>query len=438
MSLGVWLILAAIAPAAEVTYTKDVAPILWKNCAGCHRPGDVGPFSLLTYDDAKKRADFIAKITAERRMPPWKPEPGFGHFLDERRLSEADLQCLASWAAEGAPEGRPEDLPPPPEFPTGDWQMGKPDLVLKMAEPFDVPADGRDVFRCFVIPMNLDKDVVVSGVEFHPGNRRVVHHALFFLDKSGKARKLDEAQPGYGYASFGGIGLIPSGGIGGWAPGAGIRHFPDGMGNLAQKGSDLVLQIHYHPDGKAETDQSELAVYYTRSKSPRIVAALMMGNRDIDIAPGSKRYRLAASVTLPADLQAVGVSPHMHWLGREMKLDATLPDGRVEHLLWIRDWDFNWQGQYLYRDLVSLPKGTRLDLEAFYDNSADNPSNPNDPPQAAHFGEQTTDEMCFCWLQFIAGSREDYYSTLGAGFRSIVAPAWTNLLKGKLDSLLQP
>jgi hypothetical protein len=428
-----WLLLAGTcfpaspAAAGKVTYTKDVAPILFKHCAGCHRPGEVGPFSLLTYADAAKRADFLVDITRSRRMPPWKPVPGYGDFVNVRRLSDAEISTLAAWTAGGALEGDLKDLPPTPSFPGNGWQMGEPDMVLKMAEPFNLPASGRDAFRCFVIPLDLASDKVVSGVEFHPGNRRVVHHALFYLDNTGKARKLDEASPGYGYASFGGVGFAPTGGIGGWAPGAGIRKFPEGMGNLIRKGSDLVLQVHYHPDGKPEVDQSELGVYFVKGPVRHIVASLALGNRDISIAPGDADYRLTSTYTLPADIRAVGISPHMHWLGRDMRVEAVLPGGRTEHLIWIKDWDFNWQGQYVYRQMIDLPKGTQLKLTASFDNSAANAANPSDPPAKVKFGEQTTDEMCFCWVQFVAERREDYVDVIKGGWRVIFTPRWLTL-----------
>jgi hypothetical protein len=432
--LTCWLILAAPLVAEEITYTKDVAPILWKNCAQCHRPGEVGPFSLLDYEDAAKRADFIAEITASRRMPPWKPEPGYGDFLDARRLSDRELSVLARWAENGAPRGDLKDLPPPPEFPEG-WRLGEPDMVVKMPEPFEVAASGRDVFRCFVIPLDIAADRTVAGVEFHPGNRLVVHHALFYLDNTGKARKLDEADAGLGYRSFGGIGFAPTGGLGGWAPGATPRRLPEGMGHMLKKGSDLVFQVHYHPNGKPEADQSELGIFFTRGPVRKIAVSFALGSRDIEIPAGESRHRVAVSMTLPADIQAVGVSPHMHWLGKEMKLEATLPDGQVVPMVWIRDWDFNWQGNYQYQKLISLPKGTRLDLEAFYDNSAENPNNPNDPPKTAHFGEQTEDEMCFCFVQFVANTRPEYVDVLRASWTTLSATSpWKKWLSGEKTS----
>ncbi|MBX6314299.1 MAG: ascorbate-dependent monooxygenase [Isosphaeraceae bacterium] len=402
------LLWAAWARADEdPTYTKDIAPILWKHCAGCHRPGEIGPFSLLTYQDAAKRASFLKEITASRRMPPWKAEPAFGAFHDVRRLSDAEIQTIAAWADAGAPEGDPQDLPPRPQFPEG-WQLGEPDLVLKMPEPFEVPASGRDLQRCFVIPIPITSDKTVTAVEFRPGNRRVVHHALLYLDTTGTARRKDEADPGPGYNTFGGPGILPTGGLGGWAPGAMPRRLPEGIGKYLRGGSDLVLQIHYHPDGKLETDQSVVGIYFTKTPAKKLVAGIAVRSRNLYIPPGEKRHHVTAqSAPLPVDVQAIGIAPHMHNLGREMKVVAETPDGRTVPMIWITDWDFNWQGQYLYQEPVRLPKGTVFKVDAYYDNSADNPRNPNKPPKLVTWGEQTTDEMCLCGVQVVTDTLAD-------------------------------
>ena len=389
------------------TFNKDVAPILWKNCAGCHRPGEVGPFPLLTYKDAAKRADFLVDITESRRMPPWKPEPGFGEFHDEQRLTEKELKTLADWSKNGTPEGDPKDLPALPTFSDG-WQLGTPDLVLKMPESYTVPADGRDVYRVFVIPIPTDSDKTVAAVEFRPGNRKVVHHALLFLDRTGAARAKDAEDSGPGFASFGGPGFLPTGALGGWAPGAMPRMLPDGMGKMLQKGSDLALQIHYHPDGKPETDQSSVGVYFTKSPARQIVGAVRVATRDIKIPPDESRYGVhVASPPLPVDAYAIGITPHMHYIAKEVKVVAEVPGGQTIPMIWIKDWDFNWQGQYQYKSPVKLPKGTVIKLDAFYDNSADNPNNPSSPPKLVTFGEQTTDEMCLLGVQVVTDKNSD-------------------------------
>lgn len=413
------VLLAPVADGGEVTYSKDVAPILYKNCTGCHRPGEVGPFSLLTYKDAARRAGSIREVTADRSMPPWKPAQGFGKFHDARRLDDAEIAAIARWADAGSPEGDPRDLSPAPIFPEG-WQLGTPDLVLKVSEPYDLAAGGPDQFRCFVMPTGVEEDRTVAAVEFRPGNRKVVHHALFFLDAGGKARLKDEADPKPGYATFGGIGVLPTGALGGWAPGATPRRLDDTLGMMLKKGSDLVLQVHYHPSGKPERDQSTVGIYYTKAKLARPVANLPLVNRDIDIPAGAARYTRTASVTVPTDVRATAIFPHMHWVGREMKVEATLPDGGKVPLIWITDWDFNWQGQYQFAEPVKLPKGTRVELTAIYDNSDANPKNPSHPPKAVRFGEKTEDEMCLCGLQVVPDSREGYAELQRAALGSML------------------
>jgi mono/diheme cytochrome c family protein len=408
--------MAVRSAAAEevVTYTKDIAPILWKHCAECHRPGQVAPFALLTYHEAAKRARHIKQITASRRMPPWKPEPGCGEFIGARRLSDHDIRLLARWADSGAKEGDPKDLPAAPTFSHG-WPLGPPDLVLKMSEPFTVPAGGGDVYRCFVLPTNLTEDKSVAAVDIKPGNRKVVHHVNVYVDTKGKARKLDSADPGPGYASFGSPGFPVAGRLGGWAPGAVLTPFPPGTGKPLPKGSDIVLQIHYHQTGKAETDQSTVGVYFTKGPAPKLVRGIMLaattnaprGINPIRIPPGEKHHRIYAWLTVPVDVHALGVAPHMHYLGREMKVTATFPDGHLTTLIWIKDWDFNWQGLYRYKQPIALPKGTKIEMEAFFDNSADNPMNPNNPPKLVHGGNRTTDEMCQCAIQVLLDRDED-------------------------------
>jgi hypothetical protein len=397
----------SVSPAEEITFSKDVAPILWNNCASCHRPGQIGPFSLLKYQDAAKRADFIKEITKDRRMPPWKPEPGYGDFRDVRRLSDKDIDTLARWADSGAHEGDAKDLPPQPHFIDG-WQLGKPDLILSMSKPFNVPASGRDVYRNFVIPIPIDQNKTVAAVEFRPGNRRVVHHALLFLDSLGQARKRDGEDGQPGYATFGGIGVLPTGGLGGWAPGTIPRRLPDGTGMYLAKGSDLVMNLHYHPDGKEEVDRSSVGIYFTPKPAATITGGVAIRSRSIDIPPGESHCQVHAETQpLPADVKVLAIFPHMHNLGREMKVAAYTPDGEMVPLIWIRDWDFNWQGSYQFKEPLRLPKGTVIKVDSVYDNSTDNPKNPSNPPKRVHWGEQTTDEMCLCGTTIVTDNPSD-------------------------------
>lgn len=407
------LALAAALSSTPPTFHEDVQPILQAKCATCHRPGEVAPFSLLTYEDAAKRARQIGRVTGSRFMPPWKPVAGWGEFRDVRRLSDAELQVLQAWNEAGAPRGDPAKAPPPPQFPSG-WQLGTPDLVVKMAEPFQVYASGPDIVRAFVIPSQLSEDRDVVGVEFRPGNRKVTHHALMYVDTSGEARKRDEADPGPGYKSGGGPGFRPAGSLGGWVPGSTPRFLPEGVSAKVPRGADLVLQVHYHPDGKGEVDQSEIGLFFARSPQPKRLMALPMVSPKLQIPPGDAHYVTSANFTTPVDLELIGAAPHMHFLGKTMKLWATRPDGSEEKLIAIDDWDFNWQGSYLYQRPVRLPKGTVLHLEAVYDNSADNPNQPSDPPRPVTWGEQTTDEMCLAFLSFATPDPSDRWRLLAS------------------------
>jgi thiol-disulfide isomerase/thioredoxin len=382
-----------------VTFNRHVAPLLFTRCAGCHRPGEVAPFPLQSFADASKRAKQIARVTKDRIMPPWKAEKGYGHFLDEQHLTKAELATLSKWAESGTLQGDAADLPPTVAFPDG-WVLGKPDLVVRMTEPFTVPAGGKDVIRNFVIPIDVPENKMITAIQFRPGNKKVVHHALLLLDITGAGRKLDADDPGPGYGSAkGGVGFIPSGGLGGWAPGVLPRHLPEGTGRFLAKGSDAILQVHYHPSGKEEKDQSEFGVYFAKTPVTKMLGGVGVENWSIDIPAGEKAYKRTAEYTLTANLTVVGTAPHMHLLGKEMKCWAETPDGKTIPLIHIANWDFNWQDYYLYRKPFTLPKGTKLKLESIHDNSSSNPANPNTPPKRITWGEGTADEMCLCLFE---------------------------------------
>ena len=389
-----------------VTYSRQVAPILDRKCAGCHRPGGVGPFSLLSYRDAAKRADFVHDVTESRRMPPWKPEPGFGTFLDDPWLTDQELAILARWAEGGAVEGDPADRPAPPSFPEG-WSLGKPDFIYTMPEAFAVPAGGPDLYRAFVIPLPPGGDRQVVAFEYRPGNRRVVHHSKLFLDPTDASRRRDRADPGPGFAAGSGA-QIGDHALWEWTPGTIPRSYPADSGKSLRAGSDLILFVHYHPDGKPEADRSQVALYLSKTPLAHEVAGVPMGTTRIDIPAGDPHHEVAFSATMPVDAHAHAVLPHAHYLLREMKLRAVLPDGTVRRLLYIKDWDLNWQGQYTYADPVPLPRGTRIDLVGIYDNSADNPRNPHHPPRRVRFGPTSSDEMLGCHIQIIPDRPEGY------------------------------
>ena len=381
------------------TFTRDIAPLVWANCVACHHTGEVAPFTLTSYDDVKKRAKQIAKITHSRTMPPWKAEPGFGDFEAERRLTDQQIALIQTWAGNGAPEGNPQDLPPLPKFNDG-WSMGQPDIVVKMLEPFTLHAERPDVFRCFVVPLNVPAGKYVKAVDYRPANRKITHHALLFLDTTGRARQLDEADPGPGYAASGGVGFLPSGGMGGWAPGAPPHRFPDQAAKAIAPNTDLVIQTHFHPSGKIETEQASVGIYLTDEAPKRTVTTVPLGVRStIDIPPGVKDYVWKDHITIPVAFEIPAITPHAHYICTKMDVWATLPNGQVTPLIRINDWDFDWQGQYRYKKPMQFPAGTRIDMVYTYDNSADNPRNPSSPPLRVRRGEQTTDEMGITFIQ---------------------------------------
>ena len=387
------------------TFDREVVRILQANCQTCHRPGDIAPFPLLTYEDAATRADAIATQTSERRMPPWKPDAGFGEFMGDRRLAAGDIDTLARWAAAGAPEGDPVHLAKPVVF-TSDWALGPPDAVLSYGEEFTPPLD-VDTYRCFPIPTGFAEDRWIRAVDVHPGDRGTVHHAILYLDESGAAFDADAAEPGPGYTCFGGAGVPVTGAIGGWAPG--FRPFAAGKdaGILLPAGATVVLQVHYHPNGATAPDRTEVGLYFSPVTPSAAIQILPIGRTDFTIPAGDDAYAVTASATLPFFLGVTvySVAPHMHLLGRSMAVDAYLPDGTVRSLVRISDWDFHWQAAYNLARPAPLPGGTRIEVRTVYDNSAANPANPSDPPVPVSYGEATTDEMGWAFLGVAFGER---------------------------------
>ena len=386
----------AAQPVSPPTYHRDVAPIVFANCTTCHRPGEAGPFALRTYADVKRRATQIADVTGRRLMPPWKPVGGHVPFVGERRLTDAQVATLRAWADAGAPEGDAKDAPAMPAFPTG-WQLGEPDLVVKMPEPYSVPADGPDIYRSFVLPVAVPAGKYVRAAEFRPGNRAVVHHAVLTTMKRAEiARHLSAEPAGSGPGFKSGLNapgdrLPGSPGI--WVPGKDPLPLPDGYAMPWPAGCDLLVQLHLHPDGKPETEQSSVGLYLTDEKPRDALRPLVQMNRQVDIPPADNRYILSKSTTLKQSAEVVGLFPHMHLLGRTCRTTATTPDGKQVVLLNIDDWDFRWQGYYQCKEPVRLPAGTKVESVWTFDNSAENPAQPSKPPRRVTFGEQTTDEM---------------------------------------------
>ena len=391
------------------TFTRDIAPVIYKNCAGCHRPGEAGPFPLLSYDDVRRRAQLVQTVTQSRYMPPWLPEPGFGDFEGVRRVSGEEIAMIEEWVATGTPEGDPTDLPPLPEWTQG-WQLGEPDLVIRMPEPFELPAGGEDVFRNFAIPIPVSEPKYVQGFEFRPGNARIVHHARMLLDRSGRSRQHDAEEPGPGFASSMFMDEIfdPAGHWIGWTPGKQPVLRPDDMAWELSPGTDLVLEMHMLPTGKPERIQSSLGFYFTAAKPSRTPFIVRLGSKTIDIAPGEKNYVIEDRYVLPVDVEVLNVYPHAHYLGQQMEGWAVLPDGTKHPLLRIERWDFDWQDEYRYVKPPALPRGTTLEMRFTYDNSEANAENPRNPPVRVTYGWKTAEEMGDLWFQVLPRGSNDW------------------------------
>jgi len=389
------------------TFNRDVAPILWQNCATCHRPGEVGPFSLLAYSDVKKRAEQIVERVDAGAMPPWIPTSESLAFEGERRLSDEHKRTLRNWLAAGAPEGEPADLQAAPQFPEG-WQLGKPDLVVEMPESFTVPADGPDLFRNFVVPTLQKQSRWIRAIELRPDNARVVHHAEVLVDRTSSARRLDAREAGIGFdgQSAGQAGK-PEGFFLGWTPGKLAREHAQGSAWRLNPGADLVLQLHLVPTGKPEPLRVKIGLWFA-AKPPQLNPVLArLGSTTIDLPAGEASYAIEDRFVLPVDVTLLGLYPHAHFLAKRMSADAVFADGRRTAVLRIDDWDFSWQDEYRLKTPLALPAGARLEMRYVYDNSAANPRNPAATPRRILYGPNSSDEMGDLWLALLAKDPAD-------------------------------
>jgi Tfp pilus assembly protein PilF len=399
--------MSASEASAQATFTRDVAPIVFASCASCHRSGGPGPFSLTTYHEVRRRATQIAEVTRRRFMPPWKVEPGVGHFVGQRPLADREITLIEQWAKNGMPEGDPKDLPRLPAFADG-WLLGKPDLIVRPEAAFVLPAQQTDAFRIFAIRLPIQKRAYVTGIEFHPGNARVVHHANIRIDRTDATRKLDEADPLPGYD-----GLMPrtaeypDGHFLGWTPGQTAPLVQPELAWTLEPGSDLIVQLHMQPSGAVEEVLPEVGFYFTDRAPERTPTILRLGSQGIDIAPGQSNYVIRDSYELPVDVQLLAVQPHAHYRAREIRGVANFPDGTSRVVMHIKDWDFRWQHVYRHETPVRLPKGTRLSMEYTYDNSSGNPRNPQLPPARVFWGQRSRDEMGDLWFQLLANNEHD-------------------------------
>jgi tetratricopeptide (TPR) repeat protein len=415
-------------PAADqapriVTFNHDIAPILFANCASCHRPLDDAapqptattgsvddpiciagaPFSVLDYDSARRHAPAISSAVQRHAMPPWLPEPGHGAFVGERRLRDDQIALITRWAEIGAPEGNPADAPKRPTF-AGGWQLGTPDLVLTLPEPYTLKAGSLDVFRNFVVPVPITTTRYVRAVEFRADRPQVLHHADLAIDVGRVSRVLDVADPGPGFATMDGDQVRN---VYGWSPGKVPMLEPSDTAWTLEPGTDLVLLLHMIAGATSETVQPTIGLFFSDTPPKRTPISIKLEESAIDIPAGDANYIVEDSYVLPVDVEAVSVYPHAHYLGKEMRGTATLPDGSQQDLLWIRQWDFRWQDRYSYQSPVFLPKGTRLAMRFTFDNSSANPHNRSRPPQRVRSGPKSSDEMAQLWLEVVPRRPED-------------------------------
>ncbi len=394
------------AQSEPTTFHKDVERILQQHCQSCHRPGEVAPFSLLDYDSAWLFSRHIRSAVRSRYMPPWKPVRGEGAELQrERGLSDAEIEVLTRWADNGAPAGDPKDAPEPLEFTSG-WPLGEPDLILEIPQAYSPDKDGADDYRCFSLAPNLPTDRKIRAIAVEPGNRQIVHHVILFPDPNSESASLhDPGDPQPGYTCFGDPGFDSPGFYGGWVPGNTQQPFPAGVAMTLGANARIALQIHYHPDGTQQQDQTRVGLYFTDEPNPKELLFLPLVDRDFEIPAGAKSHVVTAEFEVPRFVSAARVYallPHMHLLGRDIRLDVER-NGTVEPVIHIDDWDFDWQDTYWLKEPMLVRSGTIARLTCTYDNSASNPNNPNQPPKAVRWGEKTTDEMA---LMFVAVTLE--------------------------------
>jgi tetratricopeptide (TPR) repeat protein/mono/diheme cytochrome c family protein len=393
-------------PPAPVTFNKDIAPIVYANCVSCHRPGEVAPFSLLTYADAVKHADTVAKETRARHMPPWLPEPGEFPIVGERRLRDEQIDAIQRWVAGGMEEGRPEDLPKAPAWADG-WQLGRPDAVLTPARPYTASPGVEDIYRNLVIRTSLTSAAFVRAVEFKT-NGAPIHHAVIRVDPTQASRRRDggDGQPGFDGMAWGSV-QDPDGHFIGWAPGRGAILSPDRMPWRLDRGADLVIELHLIPSKKPLVIQPTIGLFLTDTPPIQTPVTVKMSSKGIDIPAGQRDYVVTETYELPVPVDLMGVYPHAHYLGREMRVTAALPEGAVKPLLHIKAWSFHWQQDYRYATPIPLPAGTKVTMRYTYDNSDDNLENPHHPPVRVQIGPKSTDEMAELGLQLLPKSRAD-------------------------------
>jgi hypothetical protein len=380
---------AASGPAdSKVTFTKDVAPIFYNRCAECHRPGEIAPMSLLTYNDARPWAKAIKQKVVDRSMPPWLASGESSHFKNDRRMTQKEIDTITAWVDAGAPKGEDKFLPAPPKFEQG-WSIGKPDAIISLDQEVAVPADGVVPYKYLTIQTNFTEDKWVQAAEIRPGNRRVVHHIIVFVQEPGAKIELSgEGRSGRGFK------------LCGFAPGEQPKVFPPGTAKLIKKGSKLTFQLHYTPNGEATTDRSYVGLIFAKTPVRKVALTGTATNASFVIPPGDGNFEVRSSWTAKDDVRIIDLMPHMHVRGKDFTYTAVYPDGRSEVVLQVARYDFNWQLLYQFKEPLFLPKGSKLDCVAHFDNSTKNKYNP-DPTKEVRWGDQTWEEMMIGWFDYV-------------------------------------
>jgi hypothetical protein len=375
-------IVAMAAPATPV-FSKDVAPILFNHCVECHRAGEVAPMPLTSYAEVRPWAKAIRDRVVARTMPVWLADAHYGSFRNDSRLSQAEIDTIANWVADGAPEGNASDTPTLPKFEEG-WRLGKPDIIIDMGTDYKVPAEGVVPYKNFIVPSGFTEDKWIAAAEVRPGNRAVVHHVMIYVREPDKSTEVDDFRD-----------LLTA-----YTPGEPPTNFEPGTAVLVKAGSNFRFQVHYTPDGKASKDRSSVGLYFAKEPVKYSASTVSAVTTFFRIPPGDPNHEVKSSWTATEDVQLTGLMPHMHFRGKDFKYTITFPDGRQQVLLYVPKYDFNWQLQYDLKDYVKIPKDSRIDCLAHFDNSVNNRFNP-DPAQEVTWGDQTWDEMMIGWIIYV-------------------------------------
>jgi len=423
--------------AQDVTYAKDIASILYTHCSSCHRQGEIGPFSLSNYEDAKAWGTTIKHVTQNKIMPPWQPDPNYTHFLEENFLTDDEIGKIADWVDNSMPRGDVSIEPSFPDFPEGSV-LGTPDLVLEMAEPYMHEGNNLDDYRYFVLPTNFAEDKIIKAMEFRAGNAKIVHHALVFEDDSGVAAMRDATTPEYGFPGFGSFqggsstDILNQKQFPGYVPGQKPIFFPDGVGQVLKAGADVVIQVHYAPWPVDESDQSKLNIFFAdetetidRELEGHIMVPFFSVINDLFFIQPNTVREFHGTWEVPKDISLINIAPHMHLLGQHWEVYIEHTNGDITPLIRINEWDFNWQGGYYFPKYIKAEQDATIHAIASYDNTTNNPSNPSNPPVAVSWGDLTTDEMYFLPINFVdyeTGDEDIYFGETTTPAIDVVLP----------------